>query len=338
MVSETLPASWYVDPLIWKRERELIFGREWLMVSRAGLLSAPRSFVALDVCGWPLLLVVDDDGVLRGFHNVCRHRAGPLMWAGSSGVCPSSSLVCRYHGWAYGLDGGLVSARDFGPSVPFDASSLGLVPVRVETWRGLVFVKVALEGPGLVESLGSFVDECAGFPMESFVWHSDVSHLVEANWKTYADNYGEGYHIPLVHPALNRQVEAKRYSVSVCEDGRYAVHSAPSRSGAVTSGTWLWRFPNLALNLYPDGMNIERFVPVGPRQVRIEYSYFFADPAAPGNAEAIRLSGEVLEEDRLICEAVQRGLESGAYSTGILSPKHENGVAYFQRLVREALA
>ncbi|MGH2685014.1 MAG: aromatic ring-hydroxylating oxygenase subunit alpha, partial [Actinomycetota bacterium] len=290
------------------------------------------------VAGRSIIVTRNRRGELRAFHNVCRHRAGPLLWDGA-GECSSSSLVCRYHGWAYGLDGSLLSARDFGAAV--EESKLGLVPVQVDVWRGLVFVNLWADGPPLLASLGSFTDECDGFPMESLTFWGDVSHDIEANWKTYADNYGEGYHIPLVHPELNRQVEAKRYAVDVRDDGRYAVHSAPSRSGAVTSGRWLWRFPNLALNLYPGGMNVERFVPLGPRRVRIEYSYFFADVSSPGsvaaNEEAIGLSRELLEEDRLICEAVQRNLESGAYDTGVLSPRHENGVAYFQRLVRDAL-
>ena len=334
MLHETLPASWYWDPEVWAREREAIFAREWLMVARTRQLATPGSYVATDVCGWKVLLVVGADGVLRGFHNVCRHRAGPLVWDGA-GVCSTSSLVCRYHGWAYGLDGSLLSARDFGAEV--DGSTLGLVPVRAEVWRGLVFVNLWAGAPPLLEALGSFVEECEPFPMESLTFWGDASHDVEANWKTYADNYGEGYHIPLVHPELNRQVEAKRYTVEVRDGGRYTIHSAPSRSGAVTSGKWLWRFPNLALNLYPEGMNVERFMPLGPRHVRIEYSYFFADPDAPGNDEAVRLSRELLEEDRLICEAVQRNLESGAYDTGVLSPKHEHGVATFQQLVRDAM-
>ena len=117
-------------------------------------------------------------------------------------------------------------------------------------------------------------------------------------------------------------------------------HSAPARRGAATAGRWLWRFPNLAVNVYPDGMNVERFLPLGPRRTRIVYDYFFRDlsPAAQAaNDEVVRLSLEVLDEDRVICEAVQRNLESGVYDLGRLSPRHENGVAYLQSLVREAV-
>ena len=121
---------------------------------------------------------------------------------------------------------------------------------------------------------------------------------------------------------------------------RSCIHTAPARDGSVTSGKWLWRFPNLALNISRDGMNVERFVPLGPRRTRIVYDYFFRDLSAgaqAANDEVVRLSLEVLDEDRAICEAVQRNLESGVYERGRLSPRHENGVAYLQSLVREAV-
>jgi choline monooxygenase len=87
-------------------------------------------------------------------------------------------------------------------------------------------------------------------------------------------------------------------------------------------------------------MNVERFVPLGPRRTRVVYTYFFADlgpAAAARNEEVVRMSTVTLEQDRRICEVVQRNLESGAYDTGRLSPRHENGVFHFQERVREAV-
>jgi choline monooxygenase len=330
----TLPARWYHDPKVYERERTAVFAREWLMIGRVRQLEAPGDYIAADLSGWNLFVVVGHDGELRAFHNVCRHRAGPLVDAGS-GHC--RSLVCQYHGWSYGLDGRLKRARDFGDAdLPVD--ELGLLPVRVGSWRGLVFVNLDPGAPPLLESLAPFAAECGEFPMEQFHHSHQAMHDVRANWKTYADNYMEGYHIPFVHPRLNKEVDAKRYRVKAGD--RFCSHSAPARDGSLTAGRWLWRFPNLAVNLYPDGMNVERFLPLGPSRTRIVYDYFFRDvsPAAhAANEEAVRLSLEVLDEDRKICEAVQRNLESGAYDAGRLSPRHENGVAYFQSLIREAI-
>ena len=331
---QTLPASWYHDPEIYERERVALFGREWLMVGRASQLHSPGDYLAVDLCGWDLLVIAGHDGEVRAFHNVCRHRAGPLVDRGT-GRC--HTLVCRYHGWSYELDGHLKRARDFGDAeLPVD--ELGLLPVSVAVWRGLVFVNLDADATPLLDALGSFAAECEPFAMEQLQFSHQVAHEVAANWKTYADNYMEGYHIPLVHPRLNKEVDARRYRVVVGD--RACVHTAPARDGSVTSGKWLWRFPNLALNISPDGMNVERFVPLGPRRTRIVYDYFFRDlsPAAQAaNEEVVRLSLEVLDEDRAICEAVQRNLESGVYDRGWLSPRHENGVAYLQSLVREAV-
>ena len=163
-----------------------------------------------------------------------------------------------------------------------------------------------------------------------------MTHEVAANWKVYADNYMEGYHVPLVHPELNREIVAKEYRVEVGD--HFCEHSAPARDGAVNAGRWLWRYPNLALNVYPDGMNIERFVPVDHRRTLVLYDYFFRDlDARAANEEVVRVGCTILEEDRAICEAVQRNLESGVYDVGRLSPRHEAGVAAFQGWVTESL-
>ena len=333
--AETLPASWYFDPSIYARERASIFGQEWLAVGRSSPLQKPGHYLATVMAGWPILLVVDNSGQLRGFHNVCRHRAGPLVRDGD-GHC--TTLVCRYHGWAYDLGGGLVSARDFGTAEGFDVEDHGLFPIRTEVWRGLVFANLAPAGPSLHDALGSFADQCEAFPIEDLAFSHEVSHDIDANWKTYADNYLEGYHIPLVHRALNREIDAKRYQVDVGD--KWCRHSAPARDGSTVSGLWIWRWPNLALNIYTDGMNMERFIPLGPTRTRIVYQYFFRGLDADSQHDrdsSTRMSAELLDEDRDICEAVQRNLEAGAYQTGRLSPRHEQGVAAFQGLVRRAV-
>ena len=269
---------------------------------------------------------------MRAFHNVCRHRAGPLV-TDDDGHC--AAIVCGYHGWTYGLDGALHRARDFGDASNFDAGNFGLLPVAVDEWRGLVFVRIQPDGPSLADSLTDFVDRCRDQPIETLTYSHRVTHTVDANWKTYTDNYGEGYHIPLIHPELHRQIDAREYRVTVHD--HWAEHTTPTRGGAVTAGVWLWRFPNLGINIYPDGMNVERWLPDGPRHTRVIYDFFFADPsAATTNAEIERLGIEVLDEDRRICEAVQRNLEAGIYVTGRLSPRHENGVFAFQSWVRDA--
>jgi choline monooxygenase len=322
----------YVEPSIYARERSAIFGRQWQLAGFRAHLREPGDYVQHEFAGWSIVIVVQGDGSLRAFHNVCRHRAGPLV-DGDAGRC--ATFVCRYHGWAYDLDGALRSARDFGDET-LVRDGLGLVEVRVEEWRGFVFVNLDRGAKALADDHGAFFAVVADQPLEQFTYSHRLVHDVAANWKVYCDNYGEGYHIPLVHPELNRDVVAKEYRVDVGD--HYCRHSAPSRSGADDDSVWLWRYPNLALNVYAGGVNVERFLPVGPTHTLVVYDYFFRDlNAAAENAEAIRVGCLLMDEDRAICETVQRNLETGVYDTGILSPRHENGVAAFQQWVRESL-
>jgi choline monooxygenase len=332
----TLPASWYRGDDQLERERRAIFAREWLVAGPAASLADPGSYVATDVCGWPILLVVGDDGALRAFHNVCRHRAGPVAAPGE-GTC--RALVCGYHGWTYELDGRLQRARDFGAAADFDEADFGLFPVQVDRWGGMAWVNLDLSAPPLLDALGGLPEACADFDPAGLTYSHDRSVDLACNWKTYADNYMEGYHIPFVHPALHREVDSRQYRVEVA-DG-YCRHTVPTRDGAVNSGTWLWRFPNIALNLYAEGMNVERFVPIGDRTTRIVYSYFFRDvsPASEeANARIVAMSTATLDEDIAICETVQRNLDGGVYEAGRLGPRHEAGVFHLHERVRAALA
>jgi nitrite reductase/ring-hydroxylating ferredoxin subunit len=116
----------YHDPGRHQLERHRVFARTWQLVGAADAVAGPGAYLAVDLAGWPVVVVRDRDGALQAFHNVCRHRAGPLVDDGT-GAC--SRFVCRYHGWAYGLDGDLVSARDFGDDA-LDPAALALVPVQ----------------------------------------------------------------------------------------------------------------------------------------------------------------------------------------------------------------
>jgi choline monooxygenase len=318
-VTETLPARWYHDPAIFELERERIFKREWQVIG--AVPNDPTTpCIKGDVAGWPVMVVRQADGTFKGFHDVCRHRASPLE-------CTSGAITCPYHGWTYGLDGTLKRARDFGTD---EVPDMPLHPIAVEVWRNLVWVNLT---PGIPFDLGDFATECDPFDMESFRVVAEASHVLHCNWKTYADNYGEGYHIPFVHPELNRQLDMRTYTVHVRD--RWYKHTAEMRDGSPAAGVWLWRFPNLALNVYPDGMNVERFTPIDSRTTRIDYLFCFRDGCV--DEDAMKLSNDLLVEDAAIAEAVQRNLERGVYDTGILSPKHEGGLALLQRLVRDAV-
>ena len=95
------------------------------------------------------MVIRDQQRNLRGYHNLCPHRAGPLVGE-ARGRC-DGEFVCRIHRWRYGFDGALLEAVGFGPAEGFDPRALGLTPIRVDTWRGLVFVNLDLDASPLSE-------------------------------------------------------------------------------------------------------------------------------------------------------------------------------------------
>ena len=332
----TLPAAWYGGDLsVWEQERRAIFGREWLLIGRADEVPEPGFYLTDVIAGWPVFVIRDREGGLRGFHNVCRHRAGPILWDGA-GQC--DVLRCRYHGWVYDMQGALRRTPEFGDAADFDKADYSLFAIQAGIWRGLIFVNLDLDAEPLDRAMAALSAETAGFDLEGYSFHSRAEHEIGCNWKTYVDNYAEGYHVRDIHPGLDREIESKQYQVLVKD--RHAVHSAPQRGGANYAGLWLWRWPNLGLNIFPAGMNIERMVPLGPNRTKLIYNFFFKDVSAqaePAIQAAMAATLDVTNEDKRICEAVQRNLDAGFYDTGRLSPRHENGVWYFQKLVRDAV-
>jgi choline monooxygenase len=329
-MQQTLAVPVYRDPAVFAEERRRIFARTWQFLGLEADLAEPGDFISRELAGYPIVAVRDTDGTLRAFHNVCRHRAGPLVDE-AKGKC-EGAFVCRYHGWRYMLDGRLRSATAFGATEGFDPRDYGLHPLKLETWRGLVFVNGDLDAEPLGNSTGPLDDLLKDhvFPSEPM----RQSHPIACNWKVYVENYLEGYHIDMVHPTLAGEVEAASYRCrmeqSVC------IHEVPTKSGA-TSGIWAWLWPNLAFNVYNDGVMIEQMLPEGHGRVRLDYLYLRA-PGDPGFEAAIKSSTTLTEEDRWICERVQRNLDAGVYDFGVLSPRHETAVGWFQSKVKELVA
>ena len=328
-----LPARWYADPEIYRAERRRIFARQWLWIGRAAELAEPGRYITAAPAGFPLFVRRAEDGSLRAFHNVCRHRASRLLTA-SSGRC--DTIQCPYHGWRYRSDGALDHAPLFGEAADFPRKELSLFPIAVDVWRGLVFVCLDREAPPLLEWLGPVADAVERNAQEEVHFDRELVFVVACNWKTYVDNYQEAYHVPPLHPTLNRDLDWKRYRVINFDGGSF--HDAPARGGSPHPGVFGWRFPNFAFNSYPGGLSFMRMEPVGHDRTRLVYDYYRPDSVSPEDFEATVAYGvEVSEEDQWITPIIQENLDAGVYDAGPLSPRHENGVFHFHEMVRAAL-
>jgi choline monooxygenase len=339
----TLPSSWYLEPEALEREREAIVRRTWQWVGRSADVSRPGDYFASEVAGEPVVIARDGEGALRGFFNVCRHRAGPV----ASGSGNAKLLQCAYHGWTYGLDGRLRRAPEMEGVEGFDPEEICLPSIPVEEWPPLVFAKLDPAGPSFGERVPAIAEEVerAGFPIARMERVERREYVVEANWKVYVDNYLEGYHIPLVHPALFREVDYERYRV---EPHRYhSTQLAPLRRGEGKERTYpgtgederalyYWVFPNLMLNFYPGNLQLNSVIPLDAERTLTTFEWY----GIAGRDElqkAIDFSHQVQLEDQAICQAVQKGLRSRSYERGRLSVLRENGVHHFHRLLHEHL-
>ncbi len=330
---ETLAAGLYRDAATYARERESVFARSWLFLAHESQLRDKGQIVATTIADYPLLAVRGDGGI-RAFHNVCRHRAGPLAEDGESRC--ENFLTCKYHGWRYALDGRLASARDFGKADGFDVRQFGLVPLKCEIWNGFVFVNMDMDAAPLSATVEPVDTRSRKLAFDRFRYVGMATHRLKCQWKTYAENYLEGYHLPIVHPELSAAVDPSSYQVEV--DDPAVFHHASPADGSSVDGLWGLLWPNLALNTYADGLMLERIVPEGYAGTRLDYLYFFDEGGDRARFdEAVKLSDATTGQDVWICEAVQKNLDAGIYDKGRLSPRHEAGVAWFQSRVRAAL-
>jgi choline monooxygenase len=330
-----LAARYYADPAVYEAERQAIFRRTWQLLGPASRLARPGDYQAVDIAGWHLFALRGDDGVLRAFHNVCRHRGARLVAEGA-GVC--KVLRCPYHNWVYAGDGALRHAPWFGEDPGFDPAQWPLQPAHLAQWRGLVFIAID-PAADLVDQLGDLPAELADDPIETYLPVEQHRFDARTNWKTYTDNFVEGYHIPGIHPGFMKTIDFARFE-TVALNGLVRM-TAPQRDGSFYGGTWLWMWPNWTLSTFPGGMNISRINPVAIDATVITYDFLFADrsdAAAQTRRRTIDGTCAIVREDFGICETTQRNYLSGAYRPGPLSPRHEQSVAYFQAMVAQAVA
>ncbi len=338
----TLPSSWYLDPAFLEKERARIFHRTWQWVGRAEDVSRGGDYFASDLLGEPLVVARGPDSELRGFSNVCRHRAALL----ADGKGCAKLLQCPYHGWTYGLDGRLRRAPEMEGVEDFDVEDVCLPRVRVEEWRPLVLANLDPSGPSFRETASAIADEVgrAGFRIDKMTFRERREYLVEANWKICVDNYLEGYHIPMIHPALYRELDYERYRVETY--GEHATQFAPLRPAGGEGRTYpkrvederalyYWVFPNLMLNFYPGNLQANAVIPLDHERTLTVFEWY----GLPGEdlSHAIAFSHQVQLEDVAISNSVAKGMRSRSYDRGRLSVCRENGVHFFHGLLHQRL-
>ena len=163
----SLPGWAYWDPEFFELERQVVFRKSWHLVCHVNDVRAPGDYLTFRFLNESILTVRGTDGVVRSFHNVCRHRAARLL-DGEQGNC-GKRITCPYHAWTYATDGRLVGLPQRAGYPGMNTNDYGLAEVEQEIWRGFVFVRFAPGLPSVADQMAPYAGELADAPLEELV-------------------------------------------------------------------------------------------------------------------------------------------------------------------------
>jgi carnitine monooxygenase subunit len=357
-----LPGWAYFSQELFELECETLFKTHWQFVCHVNEAADIGAYVTFDVAGERALVIRGHDGILRAFHNLCRHRGSRIV-PDVRGVC-NKAMVCPYHGWAYNLDGGLrgIANRDTFP--PMQAEKWGLKPLEMEIWNGLVFIRFqAGPQPAVAEILARFDDEIAPYDLANMVPtdSNSLDDLLPVNWKSVRDVDNEGYHVRQAHPGLHQlygngyfdepyangtsrsvgtfnEAYGHRWSVRKYREILPEADNLPREQ----QRQWIYfgMFPNFVLGLYPDSVIYYQEVPQSAEQtVQRGMCYRRRDESREMKAARYlsgRIDRDTAVEDQMLmvwsCEATK----SSAYD-GVIFSDLEYGVKTYHDHLRQLL-
>jgi choline monooxygenase len=356
-----LPNACYTDPEFLALERERLFFDRWISVAVASQLPQPGDVLPVSVAGLPAFVLRDRQGVLRAYHNVCRHRGMRLVGEAQR---KKRVLVCPYHSWTYGLDGSLQQTPHFegeGRHEPtaFDKCDMGLEPIRLGTWHDLIFLNVSGKAGALADEFRGLDARWKDYDLSALRYAKTVHFDINANWKLAVENFLESYHLPWAHPALNSFSRMEDHAC-ILEPGyfgqlSYAYNSASAGHGALPSfasmpADWQKRaeyptfLPNLMLGIHPDHFFVFTADPDGAGKTRETFHFYFVGDAAMtpemagGRERVIESWASINREDIFVVEGMQVGRHSPAYRDARFSPHHEPTTHEFQRRIANIVA
>ncbi|MEE4301073.1 MAG: aromatic ring-hydroxylating dioxygenase subunit alpha, partial [Pseudomonadales bacterium] len=347
-----LPPEAYYDRAWYEREQHQLFRRTWNYVGQTRDLPEPGDYLTADVGGGPVAVIRGDDGKLRAFHNVCRHRGAKLL--DDSGNC--RAIVCPYHRWQYTLEGDLKNVPQQATQFPdLITSEWGLVPAALAEWRGLLFVNPDGTAPDLESWLDEMPMHIGGYHPDELVELASGSYEFEANWKFYIENHVDWYHLWYTHPKTLRMLDHHKGRMG--NPGPHWWSYEPVKEGGAPLGPQVapieglsdverengahLLFPNLTLftgtGLFATGL-IE---PLGPERARMHFRAL----VAPGQRHTPELAASMLEsfreftevEDAGMTRRLQASVRSGAFGVGPMTQDHEAPIARFHDAYLELL-
>jgi phenylpropionate dioxygenase-like ring-hydroxylating dioxygenase large terminal subunit len=336
----SLPGWLYFDPEFFEAEKKAFLRAAPQVVCHESEIAQPGDWRTLEFLGESVIVMRGDDGEVRAFSNVCRHRGSRLV--DGTGGC-AKVLTCPYHAWSYGRDGSLVGVPHRQEYPGLQTDQFALHPVALEKWRGFLFVTLEAGAPSVAEMMAPYDSEVAPYRFEDLRVVGRVTLRPRPlNWKTIGDNYSDHLHIPVGHPGLTRlfgrnyRIEAKDHvdrmegdlvdkeSANPSERAYQRLLPAVDHLPPTHQRKWLYYklFPNVAFDIYPDQVDFMQFLPVSATETVIrEISYALPDERREMKAARHlnwRINRRVNAEDTELITRVQLGMQSPSYEAGPL--------------------
>jgi len=357
----SLPGWLYYDAEFFEAEKRAFLRAAPQIVCHESEIAEPGEWRSLEYLGESLFVIRGDDGEVRAFSNVCRHRGSRLL--DGAGGCVKV-VTCPYHAWSYARDGRLVGVPHRHEYPGLQTEKLGLHPVPLERWHGFLFVTLETGAPSVAEMMAPYEDEVAPYRFEELRAIGRVTlRSRPLNWKTIADNYSDHLHIPVGHPGLTRlfgrnyRIEAQEHvdrmegdlvdkeSVNPSERAYQKYLPELTHLPASHRRKWLYYklFPNVAFDIYPDQVDFMQFLPVSATETVIrEISYALSDERREMKAARYlnwRINRRVNAEDTELITRVQLGMRSPTYEAGPLGTSEvclRSFAAKLRRLIPES--
>ena len=340
LAAETLPTWAYTSEEFYRAEVERIFMREWNFLGHVGMLPANGDYECVNFVGVPIVLLRDGSGEVRAFANSCRHRGAKVVEG--SGNC--RAFKCPYHQWVYGLDGKLRGTDGMEKTENFDRSRYGLIPIRLETWQGFIFVNFDGNAAPLMDWLGDAPEVLASYRCQDMVVTRRVEFDIKCNWKLFIENAMEEYHLPGVHGAtLNlKQMEHGIIAAEgnwdaireehvgtralLEEDAHHALPRIKTLEGTAAGGThYVVLYPSTMLGMTTDCVWWLEEHPKGPNEMKLIVGSLFPKSTTelPDFEEKVkyyyRRWDKTIREDNDISEIQHEGVSSPFAQPGRLS-------------------
>jgi len=334
--AKTLDRKYYTDKNIFDLELKNIFYKNWLCVGRSNEVSKKGDFIKFDLGNESIIIVRDDNNILHGLFNVCRHR-GTRICSEKKGKF-SNTIQCKYHGWTYNLEGSLVGAPNMDEVENFDKNNYPLHKVAIKEWEGFIYVCLSDKTESFDDFFKPLKNKFNEWQLSKLKTIEKKEYLVRANWKLIIQNYNECYHCPTIHPDLAKihhftSGENDLYKGpflggfmtlnddmnSITQNGQLSSEPIPGMSKTNLNRVYYYSlFPNFLISLHPDYVMYHTVLPITTDKCKVTCSWLFFETNNDKHDKsgAISFWDNTNKQDWNISELSQEGIQSKKYSPG----------------------